>query len=48
MLQGLLVEASPVQYERMAASRPGATCVHAAVCRSATTVHYVDAGPQPA
>jgi hypothetical protein len=43
-LQGILIEASPSHFGGMAAARPAATCVHAAVCNTTSTVHYADAG----
>jgi hypothetical protein len=48
MLQGILIEASPTHFKGMAAMRPAATCVHAAVCNTSSVVHYADAGDQQA
>lgn len=48
VLQGILLEASPSHFEGMAAARPAATCVHAAVCNASSVVHYADAGMQRA
>ena len=42
--QGILIEASPSHFKGMAAARPAATCVHAAVCNATSIVHYADAG----
>ena len=48
VLQGILIEASPSHSKGMAAARPAATCVHAAVCNASSVVHYADAGDQRA
>ena len=46
VLQGILIEASPSHFKGMAAARPAATCVHAAICNTSSIVHYADAGDQ--
>ena len=40
--RGLLIEASPRSFTHLAVNRPSQVCVHAAVCASEQTVHYVD------